>query len=41
MLEKSSIENDIKKLVSDIYEYQKVAAFGYMHSENVAFESTI
>ena len=36
MLEKSSIENDIKKLVNDIYEYQKVAAFGYMHSENVA-----
>lgn len=36
MLEKSSIENDIKDLVDDIYEYQKVAAFGYMHSENVA-----
>lgn len=36
MLEKSSIEDDIKDLVDDIYEYQKVAAFGYMHSENVA-----
>lgn len=36
MLEKSSIEDDIKKLVNDIYAYQKVAAFGYMHSENVA-----
>ena len=35
MLEKSSIEDDIKKLVNDIYEYQKVAAFGYMNYENV------
>lgn len=31
-----NLEHDIKKLVKDIYKYKHVAAFGYMHSQNVA-----
>ena len=30
------IEEDIQNLVKDIYQYKKVAAFGYMQSENIA-----
>lgn len=30
------LENSIKKLVKDIYNYEHVAAFGYMHSQSVA-----
>ena len=32
----SHIENDLEHLVEDIHAYKKVAAFGYMQSENVA-----
>lgn len=32
----SVIEEDIQNLVKDIYQYKKVAAFGYMQSENIA-----
>lgn len=36
LLKKSINENDIMDLVKDIYQYNHVAAFGYLQSENVA-----
>lgn len=36
LLSTSAMEENIKQLVKDIYQYKKVAAFGYMQSENIA-----
>lgn len=36
ILSQSRIHTDIKNLVQDIAQYHKVAAFGYMQSENIA-----
>lgn len=36
LLSKSHIHFDIENLANDIYKYNKVAAFGYMQSENIA-----
>ena len=37
----SVIEEDIQNLVKDIYQYKKVAAFGYMQSENIALKLAV
>ena len=36
MLYSTELDKQIKELVIDIYQYKHVAAFGYMHSQNVA-----
>lgn len=36
MLYSKELDKQIKELVIDIYQYKHVAAFGYMHSQNVA-----
>lgn len=36
ILSQSHIDDDMNQLVKDIYKYKKIAAFGYMQSENVA-----
>lgn len=34
----TNLDKDIKQLVRDIHQYQKIAAFGYLQSENVAMD---
>lgn len=36
LLSKNNINQEVNELVDEIYNYKHVAAFGYMHSENIA-----